>query len=65
MIQVPDNWDEIEGSYDPSAQPLASKKLKLVEIHYDELDRRVHNIVRIMKSHLCIEKVNGEESFQM
>ncbi|RCV37444.1 hypothetical protein SETIT_8G063400v2, partial [Setaria italica] len=49
---VPDNWDEMEGSYDPLAQPIASKKLKVVKVHYDELDGRVHNIVRIMKSHL-------------
>nr|TKV99768.1 hypothetical protein SEVIR_8G065600v2 [Setaria viridis] len=62
---VPDNWDEMEGSYDPLAQPIASKKLKVVKVHYDELDGRVHNIVRIMKSHLGIEEVNGEESFQM
>ena len=54
----------MEGSYDPSAQPLAlSKKLKLVEIHYDELDRRVDNVVRIMKSHPNFEEVNGEETF--
>ena len=51
----------MEGSYDPSAQPLAlSKKLKLVEIHYDELDRRVHNVIRIMKSHPNFKEVNGK-----
>ncbi|XP_039778132.1 F-box/LRR-repeat protein At3g26922-like [Panicum virgatum] len=62
---APDNWDEMEGSYDPSAQPLAlSKKLKLVEIHYDELDRRVHNVIRIMKSHPNFEEVNDEEPFE-
>lgn len=65
LIQVPDNWDEMEGSYDPLAQPIASKKLKVVKVHYDERDRWVHNIVRIMKSHLGIEEVNSKESFQM
>ncbi|CAO2141148.1 unnamed protein product [Urochloa humidicola] len=65
--QAPDNWDEMEGGYDgPSAQPLASKKLKIVKVHYEELaDRRVHNIVRILKSHLGIEEVDSEETFQM
>jgi len=55
----------MEGSYDPSAQPLAlSKKLKLVEVHYaDELDRRVHYVIRILKSHSNFEVVNGEETF--
>ncbi|CAO2143540.1 unnamed protein product [Urochloa humidicola] len=63
---APDNWDEMEGGYDgPSAQPLASRKLKIVKVHYEELDRRVHNIVRILKSHLGIEEVNSEETFQM
>jgi len=61
-IQAPDNW---EGSYNPSAQPLAlCKKLKLVEVHYaDELDRRVHYVIRILKSHSNFEVVNGEETF--
>ncbi|OEL16416.1 hypothetical protein BAE44_0022566 [Dichanthelium oligosanthes] len=52
----------MEGSF-PSAQIFASKKQKGLEVHYNKLDKRVHNVIRILKPHLGIQPENVEEKF--
>jgi hypothetical protein len=51
MIDPPVNWVESEGSYNQHGQSFLSKKLKVAEVVYEEFDKRVEAISRILKAY--------------
>lgn len=46
---MPVDW--VEGSYNPLEQPFPSTKLTVAEILYEEFDKRVDAISRILKGY--------------
>ncbi|KAL6658256.1 hypothetical protein ACP70R_003842 [Stipagrostis hirtigluma subsp. patula] len=59
LAKAPKNWVEMKRSYNPSKQPFASKKLKVVEVKCEAFDKRVHKLFKILSSNgICIEQIN-------
>lgn len=53
----------MKGRYNPSRQPFASKKLKVVEVKCEEFDNRVHKFFRILSTYgIYLEKINFQWS---
>ncbi|KAL6658252.1 hypothetical protein ACP70R_003838 [Stipagrostis hirtigluma subsp. patula] len=63
LRQAHKNWVEKGGSYNPSKQPFASNKLKVIEVKCEVFDKRVQKIFRILSTHgICIEKISVERT---
>lgn len=57
------NWVGRKKRYNPSKHPLASKKLKCVEIKCERFGERVQKIFRILSSHcVFIERINVQKT---
>ncbi|KAL6658253.1 hypothetical protein ACP70R_003839 [Stipagrostis hirtigluma subsp. patula] len=59
LCKAPENWVEPRGFYIPTIEPLASRKLKVVEVKCEEFDERVHQISRLLSIfNTYIEEIN-------
>ncbi|KAF0894653.1 hypothetical protein E2562_001946, partial [Oryza meyeriana var. granulata] len=63
LCEAPVNWMEMEGSYNPTENPFASKQLKVVEVECEKFDPRVHKIIMILSTYgLNIEQIYIQRS---
>lgn len=65
LSEAPDNWMEMEGSYNLTEQAFASKQLKVVEVKCEKFDGRVHKILMILSTYgIYIEHINIQRSMR-
>ncbi|KAL5204994.1 hypothetical protein ABZP36_009865 [Zizania latifolia] len=58
LCEAPVNWMKMEGSYNPTENPFASKQLKVVEVKCEKFDQRVYQIIMILSTYgINIEQI--------